>query len=195
MWKVGHAPLQNNKTTSRVRLKSLLWRLQRNPELFEMYNRVIQEPIKAAGIVERNDNEKPIGEREFYLPHREVVKEEAKSTKLRIVFDGSSKPSKDSPSPNESLELGPPLQNLLLHVLLRNRLKPIALCKLSCKSELVTRIEMHFLWVNNKDPEQVKKFRFTRAVFGLVQTPVLLGATLAKLLEINERFIQRWYVR
>ena len=66
MWKVGHAPLQNNKTMSSVRLKSLLRRLQRNPELFEMYD-IIQEQLKA-GIVEKNGNEKPVVEREFYLP-------------------------------------------------------------------------------------------------------------------------------
>ena len=29
------------------------------------------------------------------------------------------------------------------------------------------------------DPEQVREFRFTRAVVGLVQSPFLKGATLA----------------
>ena len=61
MWKVGHAHLQNNKTMCRLRLKSLLRGLQMNPELFEMYDRVIQEQLKAS-IVEKIDNEKPVGE-------------------------------------------------------------------------------------------------------------------------------------
>ena len=44
---------------------------------------------------------------------------------------------------------------------------------------------LRFLWVNNKDPEQVREFRFIRAVFGLVQSSFLLEATLAL-------YIQRW---
>ena len=52
-------------------------------------------------------------DKEFYIPHRPVIRESAESTKVRIVYDASAKPSEKSPSLNECLETGPPLQNLL----------------------------------------------------------------------------------
>ena len=77
-------------------------------------------------------------------------------------------------------------------MLVRNRLEPTALCvdikqafpQIRISDE--NRDALRFLWVNNKDREQVREFSITRAVFGLVQSPFLLGATLAKLLESKE---------
>jgi hypothetical protein len=43
------------------------------------------------GIVERAP-EQPTGERLFYMPHKPVVKEDATTTKVRMVFDASIKP-------------------------------------------------------------------------------------------------------
>lgn len=68
----------------------------------------------------------PVG-REFYIPHKPVIRESAESTKLRIVFDASAKANEKSPSLNDCLEKGPALQNLLWDILVRNHLKPIAL--------------------------------------------------------------------
>ena len=86
-----------------------------------MYDEIIQDQL-TEGIVVGEPNG-----REFYIPHKPVKKESAETTKLRIVFDASAKPKEDSPSLNECLETGPPLQNLLWDVLVRNRLKPVAL--------------------------------------------------------------------
>ena len=47
----------------------------------------------------------------FYLPHRPVIRELAKTTKLRIVHDNSSKPTKNSASLNDCLETGLLLPN------------------------------------------------------------------------------------
>ena len=38
----------------------------------------------------------PTGKRIFYVPHTPVVREEATSTKIRMVFDASSKPTPDT---------------------------------------------------------------------------------------------------
>jgi hypothetical protein len=67
------------------------------------------------GVVERV-TESAQG-KEFYLPHKPVVRESAESTKVRIVFDASARENESSPSLNECLETGPPLQNLLWNVL------------------------------------------------------------------------------
>ena len=63
--------------------------------------------------------------KEFYIPHKHVVKQSAETTKLRIVYDASAKPTKAGLSLNECLEVGPALQNTLWNVLTRCRLKPV----------------------------------------------------------------------
>ena len=66
-------------------------------------------------------------EKEFYIPHRPVVKETSETTKLRIVYDALAHARTNAPSLNECLHAAPPLQNELWSVLVRNRLHPVAL--------------------------------------------------------------------
>lgn len=53
-----------------------------------------------------------------YLPHKEVVKEDRATTKLRIVYDASAK-SRNEPSLNDCLLPGPALTPLIFDILLR----------------------------------------------------------------------------
>ena len=62
----------------------------------------------------------------IYLPHHPVVKENRETSKVRIVFDGSSK-YKGELSINELLESGPCLLPLLYEILLRFRLGQIVI--------------------------------------------------------------------
>ena len=57
-----------------------------------------------------------------------MIRESAETTKIRIAYDASAKPNKDSVSWNECLETGPPLQNSLWDILIRSRFRPILLC-------------------------------------------------------------------
>ena len=129
------------------------------------------------------------GERDCYLPHKAVIRETAQSTKMRIVFDASAKANQGGPSLNDCLETGPPLQNLLWSVLVRNRLKPVALCGDIKQAFLQVRIReadrdaLRFHWIRDKNSSQVETLRFTRALFGLVQSPFLLAGTLKQHLE------------
>ena len=77
-----------------------------------MYDQVIQEQL-AEGVVERVTEEVNFGQREFYLPHKAVIRENAESTKPRIVYDASARENSRSFSLNDCLETGPVLQNLL----------------------------------------------------------------------------------
>ena len=141
-----------------------------------MQQQLVQKIIEKAPEVPSN--------KEVYIPHRLIVRESAESTKVRILYDASAKPSEKSPSLNECLETGPPLQNLLLNVLVRNRLKPVALAgdlkqaflQIHIKDE--DRDAMRFHWITDKDPSKVEIYRFTRAMFRLVQSPFLFGGTL-----------------
>ena len=81
-WKGDHPPLPNNETGSLKRLGSLVQRLKRD-EKIEDYDAIIQEQLREAGIEE--EAEMPAKGREFYIPHKAVIRENAETTKMRVV--------------------------------------------------------------------------------------------------------------
>ena len=95
MWKHGPEPLQSNEHGSLRRLENLTKKLQRESDFLAQYDQIIQDQLETV-IVERVTSE-PVG-REFYIPHKPVIRESAESTKLRIVFDASAKDNEKSPS-------------------------------------------------------------------------------------------------
>ena len=118
IWKENHPSLRSNEVNSLGRLHNLTKYLIRSYKLGE-YDKVIQEQINE-GIIEKVSETNASEEgKEFYPPHRPVIRESAEATKIRIVHDASAKPNKDSVSLNECLETGPPLQNSLWDILIR----------------------------------------------------------------------------
>ena len=103
---------------------------------------------------------------------------------MRIVYDASAKPILSSPSLNECLQTGSPLQNLLWNVLIWNQFSPVALCGDIKQAFLQVRIKEEdqdailFYWLVDKDPNQIETYWFTRALFGFVQSPFILGRAL-----------------
>ena len=147
---------------------------------------MIQEQLKD-GVVEPVPDD-PEG-REFYIPHKGVFRETAESTKLRVVYDASARPTKESPSLNDCLEIGPPLQNKLWTVLVRGRFHPVCLSGDLRKAFLQVRIRkshrdaLRFYWLKDIHSNEIQTFRFTRALFGLTSSPFLLGEVLQQHLE------------
>ena len=79
-------------------------------------------------IIEKVDRTKsPDVGKVHYLPHYGVVRKDALTTKLRVVFDALFKATKDSPSLNDCLYSGPALTPTIFKVLLRFRERKIAL--------------------------------------------------------------------
>ena len=115
-WKVNHPTLPTNEAGSKKRLE-LVRKLERNGQ-YEEYDSIIQEQ-PTEGIVEPAP-EVATG-REFYIPHKGVTRENAKSTKLRIMYDASAREKDNQPSLNDCLNPGPPLQNRLWDILVRSR--------------------------------------------------------------------------
>ena len=181
LWKDNHPPLPNNKYESLKRLDNLVRKLEKQPGMSEKYDDIIQDKL-AQGIVERAQKE-PEG-REFYLPHKAVIRERTENTKIRIVYDASARANREAPSLNECLETGPPLQNKLWSVLIRNRFHPVALAGDLKQSFLQVRIReetrdvMRFHWLKDLETKQVEILRFTRALFGLSTSPFLLGGVI-----------------
>ena len=119
-WKPNRPDLPTNKEIAISRLKATTRKLEKLNKLQE-YDIIMPEQIQE-GIIEEVPP-KPIGEVLHYVPHHPVIREEAASTNLRIVYDCSAKGNCDKPSPNKCLETGPSLQPLLFDILLRNRMK------------------------------------------------------------------------
>ena len=71
------------------RLQKSNERLNKTPQLLNEYNKVFDEYLNL-GIIEKVKNEGIVGE-VIYLPHKEVIKEDRSTTKLRKVFDASVK--------------------------------------------------------------------------------------------------------
>ena len=92
-WRADIAePLSTDYLQCLNRLKSLHARLKRDPDLLREYHNIIQEQLRA-GVIELvpKDEEKKSGT--HFMPHHGVVRKDRKTTKLRIVFDGSAKGS------------------------------------------------------------------------------------------------------
>ena len=179
-WKGDHPPLPSNESGSLKRLGNLVQRLKKTGGLDE-YNAIIHDQLRE-GIVEEADM--PASGKEFYIPHKAVVRENVESTKMRVVYDASAKAHSSAPSLNDCLEVGPPLQNKLWKVLVRGRFHPVAFAGDIHKAFLQVRIHvqdrdaLRFHWLEAKDPQRIRTYRFTRALFGLGPSPFLLGGVI-----------------
>ena len=62
-------PLNNNKSGSLGRLKSLLKQLEQNPETFKAYDQIIRNNVTEKVSENQSENLK-----EFFMPHRPVIR-------------------------------------------------------------------------------------------------------------------------
>ncbi|CAB4040249.1 Hypothetical predicted protein, partial [Paramuricea clavata] len=88
-WKESHDKLPDNYANSLGRMKNQLRRLKKEPALLTEYDSIIREQVEQ-GIVE------PVAALEKvdkvnYLPHQAVIRKDAVTTKVWVVYDASSK--------------------------------------------------------------------------------------------------------
>ena len=180
-WKPNHSHLPTNYQVASSRLQSLLKRLEKQPDLFNTYDEIIQDQLRE-GIVETVPDQ--ASNHEHYIPHKPVIRQNAETTKVRIVYDASAKVDSASPSLNDCLDTGPPLQGKLLDILLRVRMRPVLLAGdikqafLQIVIRETERDALRFLWLKDSHHKEITAFRVTRALFGLAPSPFLLGGTL-----------------
>ena len=188
-WKSNHPPLPSNEVGILRRLDSLTRKLRRDDYIEEYYG-VIRSQLQE-GIVE--EATETSSSRKFYIPHKGVVKESSDTTKLRIVYDVSAKANQTSPSLNECLNTGPPLQNKLWDVLVQQRAFPVMVSGDIRQAFLQIRIKeaerdvLRFHW--RKDGSSpLETLRFTRVLFGLAPSPYLLQGVI-------ETQLDTWFER
>ena len=201
-WKLGHDPLPSNFANSVSRMKGQLKRLKREPEVLNEYDSIIKEQL-SAGVIEKVSELEEPGGNVHYLPHHAVIRRDAETTKLRIVYDASSKETKNGTSLNDCLHTGPSLNPLLFDILVRFRENKIALVGdiekafLNVAVDPEDRDSLRFLWVEDvRDSNlSVVVYRFCRVVFGLNASPFLLNGTirhhLATYAEVDPEFVKR----
>ena len=178
-WKRNHPPLPNNNAGSLKRLENAVRKLE-NQGILEPCDASIKEQL-VEGIVE--PAKKQFVGREFYIPHKPVIRESAESTKLGIVYDASGQASQKAPSLNDCLHAGPHLQNQLWSVMVRARFHPVLTTGDMNQAFLQVRIHMQdhdsmrFHWIADLETRRVETLQFTRALFGLSSSPFLLGGS------------------
>ena len=183
-WREGKFKVPVNRGLAEGRLRSQLRKLKNTPRILEEYDKIIKEQLQEGIVEEVPDN--PSGSRITYIPHQAVIREDAATTKVRIVYDASAKVGKGIRSLNECLHTGPSLNPLLYAMLLKFRMHPIVIMadikQAFLQIEIVPedRDVMRFLWVKDvksQDPE-LWELRFTRAIFGAGPSPFILSATI-----------------
>ena len=85
------SPLDTNKSQSLVRLNILVHNLKRNDQ-FNTYIDITRDQ-QENGTVEKVDEKSQGQNNKYYMPHKAVVTEAAQATKVRTVYDASSKSS------------------------------------------------------------------------------------------------------
>ena len=124
-----------------------------------------------------------------YLPHHPVLTLAKTTTKVRIVYNASSKVRKELKSLNDCLYRCPVSMPNLCGVLLRFRMHQVAIVADIQKAFLpislnkADRDVTRFLWIKDLTKEiqisNLKIYRFQRVAFGVISSPFPLTATVA----------------
>ena len=156
-WIPGQHLPSSNLEPSRKRLVNVCKKIDRDEKLEKDYEEIIEKQLKS-GIIETAPEE-PTGERVYYMPHKLVVRDEATSTEVRMVFDASAKPTSNTNSLNDCMFTGPPLQLLVWDILMRARMTPRliladiqkAFLQIWLKKKIVTRLDFCSISVESKN--------------------------------------------
>ena len=189
-WRDENPDLPENYELSLGRLRSIRKKFDNNPELLHRYDAVIKDQLQK-GIIEKVEDNNAW--RKHYIPHHPIVNPDKATSKLRIVYDASAKAKRGAKSLNECLHRGPVILEDLCSLLLRFRTKKIGLIADIEKAFLQVGLQecdrdvTRFLWfkdINDSiSQNNIETYRFTRAPFGVISSPFLLGATIRHHLE------------
>ncbi|XP_015126963.1 uncharacterized protein LOC107048337 [Diachasma alloeum] len=177
------AALCDTRSIAESRFRSLQKRFIRNPELGQQYKAVLQEYIDLGHMSEVEDD--PNAREGFYLPHHAVIKTTSLTTKVRVVFNRSAKTSETAISLNDSLMIGPKIQDGIFSLLLRFRSHQFVLnadIEKMYRQFWVRKEDRKFqqiLWFNSAN--QVKTFQLNTVTFGLSSAPYLAIRCLSQL--------------
>ena len=174
-------------------LLSMERRFQSKPDLWNTYVKAMQENFDQGYMVPVSENEENQMKYKFYHPHHGVTKTDRKTTKLRVVYNSSSK-SSTGKSLNDILMIGPAIQGDLFGRLIRFRkYRFVATADIRQMYPQIQIAEDHtalqlLRWRKNPT-EPIQTYRFVRLMFGLTSAPFIAQRCLKQLaVEEGENF-------
>lgn len=178
----NETPFPSNRALAHGRLMGLKAKFKRDPSYHKRYSEVMSEMLdRGFSEIVPTDESSPDG-RTWFIPHHSVIQ----PGKLRVVFDCSSEFK--GVSLNERLLQGPNLLNLLLGILFRFRLKPIAItCDISKMYYQFfvnpgDRDLLRYLWWENGDYHlEPVDHRMCVHLFGAASSPGVATYALRKI--------------
>ncbi|XP_045458141.1 uncharacterized protein LOC123668452 [Melitaea cinxia] len=132
--------------------------------------------------IEKTDSKR---ESSLYLAHHPVIREDKKTTKLRIVFN-ASQAGTNGVALNDELLVGPSIQPDLRHLVIQWRLSRI--CLTADIIKMYRQIKVHeedtdfqrLLWID-AESQEVKDYKLLRVTFGTASAPFLAVRTLQQI--------------
>jgi len=126
-------------------------------------------------------------EERYYLPHHAVFKSSSSTTRTRVVFDGSCR-SSNGLSLNDTLLIGPTIQQVLYSIVLQFRTYQIAFTADIAKMYRQVRIHednrklQQILWTRSAD-EPLRTHELSTVTYGTASAPYLETRLLQQLAE------------
>ncbi|GFR26348.1 integrase catalytic domain-containing protein [Trichonephila clavata] len=171
-----------NSTTNQ---KNSQKRFQENPHSFLEYREVLQNYLKQGVIEFVPDSDSDSNNVTFYLPYREIIRKDCPSSKPHIAFDASSHDT-NSPSLISCQHIRPNLYPEIFDILLRFRLNAVAFAADMKQAFLQITLnekdmDITKCFISNDlcdEPRPPSVYRFTRVLFSISSSAILLSATL-----------------
>lgn len=170
----------DSRKKAAARLLQLERPLVKNDNLRQQYVAFMNEYLRMGHM--RKVDKKNYNLGKYYIPHQAVIKEDSLTTKLRVVFDASSKNSTKM-SLNDNMFKGPRLQQDLSTILLRWRKHKVAFMADIMKMYRFIKIsELDFpyqriLW-RFSPKDSMTKYELTTVTYGTTSAPYLAVRTL-----------------
>ena len=185
-WKREHGVLGDNYLLAVTRLRRNIVRYKKeNPELLQKYADIFKE-LQKDGVLEivTKDMSAEIG-KTYHMPHQLVIREDKDTTKIRAVYDCSSKMN-GVDSLNDCLEVPEPLYADLYAVFIQFRIHMVGITAdiekafLQISMAEKDRDLYRVLFVDDpfKEKPKIVVMRFTRVTFGVGPSMWHLGAVI-----------------
>uniref|UniRef100_A0A914Y218 Integrase catalytic domain-containing protein n=1 Tax=Panagrolaimus superbus TaxID=310955 RepID=A0A914Y218_9BILA len=190
LFKEGVQNLPSNLGLSTATLFSVWKKYKNEPEILQKIDDIFKEQHKLSilQLVGDLQSEADLESGKHYLPHFPVLTPTKKTTKVRVVVNGSAR-TKRSKSLNDYLYPGPSTVPDMAAVLLRFRVGKIAISSDIEKAFLQVSLEekhrdyVRILWLKEftKPPtrDNIVIYRYARVPFGVNCSPYLLGGSIA----------------
>nr|XP_034194643.1 uncharacterized protein LOC117610904 [Osmia lignaria] len=165
------------------RFHTLEKKLAKDDKLKQQYSEYLREYCNLGHMCEITQQDNT--HEGYYIPHHAVVKAESLSTKVRVVFDASAR-STNNLSLNDTLRVGPTIQDELIFIIMRFRLHNVVLAADIQKMYRQIRVRdsdaiyQKILWRWNDD-EALRVFRLNTVTQGTAPAPFLAARTLHQL--------------